>query len=174
MNLEILNMVLSLNERRERAVLPLELALKAAVSNSDKDDCMMAVIAEKNGWNINTFRSSINPTTSTHKPNIYHLEGILSETKDARIMDSICSIHGNAAWFELPKIQMLSSADFILKVGKLAHENGDLVQSIVAAIKDNVITGDELAVIRKDAYDLIRIAATLLAMAELHHEGKSL
>ena len=71
MNLEILNMVLSLTERRERAVLPLELALKAAVSNSDKDDCMMAVIAEKNGFNINTFRSSVNPTTPTHKPNIY-------------------------------------------------------------------------------------------------------
>jgi hypothetical protein len=83
-------MVLSLNERRERAVLPLELALKAAVSNSDKDDCMMAVIADKNGFNINTFRSSINPTTPTHKANIYHFEAILSETKDARIMDSIC------------------------------------------------------------------------------------
>lgn len=167
-------MVLSITERRERAVLPLELALKAAVSNSDKDDCMMAVIAEKNGWNINTFRSSINPTTPTHKPNIYHLEGILSETKDARIMDSICAIHGNAAWFELPKIDVLSNSDFILKVGKLAHENGDLIQSIVAAIKDDVITEDELAIIRKESYDLIRIAATLLAMAEMHHEGKSL
>ena len=166
-------MQLTNKERVQMTVMSLQMALKASVYRHN-DDSMMAYIAEKNGWNINTFRSSINPTTSTHKPNIYHLEGILSETKDARIMDSICSIHGNAAWFELPKIQMLSSADFILKVGKLAHENGDLVQSIVAAIKDNVITGDELAVIRKDAYDLIRIAATLLAMAELHHEGKSL
>lgn len=171
MNLEILNMVLSLNERRERAVMPLELALKAAVSNSDKDDCMMAVIAEKNGFNINTFRSSINPTTPTHKPNIYHLEAILSETKDTRIMDSICAIHGNAAWFVLPKVDVLSNSDFIFKVGKLAHENGDLVQSIVAAINDNVITADELAVIRKESYELIGIAATLLAMAELHHAG---
>lgn len=162
-------MVLSITERRERAVMPLELALKAAVSNSDKDDCMMAVIAEKNGWNINTFRSSINPTTPTHKPNIYHLEGILSETKDARIMDSICAIHGNAAWFELPKVDVLSNSDFIFKVGRLAHENGDLIQSIVAAIKDDVITEDELAIIRKESCDLIRIAATLLAMAELHH-----
>jgi hypothetical protein len=59
-------MVLSLNERRA-CCFALELALKAAVSNSDKDDCMMAVIAEKNGFNINTFRSSINPTTPTHK-----------------------------------------------------------------------------------------------------------
>ena len=69
---------------------------------------------------------------------------------------------------------MLSSADFIFKVGKLAHENGDLIQSIVAAINDNVITGDELAVIRKEAYELIGIASTLLAMAELHHAGGDL
>ena len=163
-------MVLSLIERRERAVMPLELALKASVSRPN-DDCMMAHIAEKNGFNINTFRNSLNPTTPTHKANIYHLEAVLSETKDGRIMDSICAIHGNAAWFELPKVEVLSSADFIFKVGKLAHENGDLVQSIVAAIKDNVITADELAVIRKESYDLIRIAATLLAMAELHHAG---
>ena len=164
-------MVLSLIERRERAVMPLELALKASVSRPN-DDCMMAHIAEKNGFNINTFRNSLNPTTPAHKANIYHLEAVLSETKDARIMDSLCSIHGNAAWFELPKVEVQSNADFIFKVGKLAHENGDLIQSIVAAIKDNVITGDELAVIRKEAYDLIGIAATLLAMAELHHEGK--
>ena len=164
-------MVLSLIKRRERAVMPLELALKASVSRPN-DDCMMAHIAEKNGFNINTFRNSLNPTTPTHKANIYHLEAVLSETKDARIMDSLCSIHGNAAWFELPKVEVQSNADFIFKVGKLAHENGDLIQSIVAAIKDNVITGDELAVIRKEAYDLIGIAATLLAMAELHHEGK--
>ena len=96
-------MVLSLIERRERAVMPLELALKASVSRPN-DDCMMAHIAEKNGFNINTFRNSLNPTTPTHKANIYHLEAVLSETKDGRIMDSICAIHGNAAWFELPKV----------------------------------------------------------------------
>ena len=166
-------MVLSLIERRERAVMPLELALKASVSRPN-DDCMMAHIAEKNGFNINTFRNSLNPTTPTHKANIYHLEAVLSETKDGRIMDSICAIHGNAAWFELPKVEVLSSADFIFKVGKLAHKNGDLIQSIVAAINDKVITGDELAVIRKEAYELIGIASTLLAMAELHHAGGDL
>ena len=57
-----------------------------------------------------------------------------------------------------------------MKVGKLAHENGDLTQSIVAAIKDSVINEDKLEVIRKDAHDLIRVAATLLAMAELLHQ----
>ena len=171
MNWEVLNMKLTSTQRIERTVLSLTMALKAAVYRQN-DDSLMAVIAEKNGFNINTFRSSLNPTTPTHKPNIYHLEAVLSETQDGRIMDSICAIHGNAAWFELPKVEVQSNADFIFKVGKLAHENGDLIQSIVAAIKDNVITGDELAVIRKEAYDLIGIAATLLAMAELHHEGK--
>ena len=163
-------MQLTNKERAQMTVMSLQMALKASVYRHN-DDSMMAYIAEKNGWNINTFRSSLNPTTPTHKPNIYHLEGVLAETKDARIMDSICAIHGNAAWFELPKINVLSDSDFISKVGHLAQENGDLVQSIVTAIKDGVISADELAVIRKDAYDLIRIAATLLAMAELHHAG---
>ena len=157
--------------KKNRKVLPLSMALRAAVY-SETDHSLMAHIAEKNCWNITTFRNSLCPTTTTHKANIYQLEAVLAETRDPGIMDSICAIHGNAAWFELPKVEVLSSADFIFKVGKLAHENGDLIQSIVAAINDNVITGDELAVIRKEAYELIGIASTLLAMAELHHEGK--
>ena len=151
-------------------VLPLSMALRAAIY-SDGDQSLISYIAEKNCWNLTTFRNSLCPTTTTHKANIYHLEAVLAETRDSGIMDSICAIHGNAAWFELPKVDVLSNSDFIFKVGKLAHENGDLVQSIVAAIKDNVITADELAVIRKESYELIGIAATLLAMAELHHAG---
>lgn len=163
-------MILSSLERRERTVMTLEMSLKAAVYRP-YDDGLMAQIAEKNCFNINTFRSALNPTTTSHKPNIYHLEAVLAETKDPRILDSICAIHGNVAWFELPAVEVLSNADFIMKVGKLAHESGDLTQSIVAAIKDDVITEDELSVIRKEAYDLIRVAAKLLAMAEIHHKG---
>ena len=165
----VLNMVLSLTERRERAVMPLELALKAAVSNSDKDDCILAVIAEKNGFNINTFRSSINPTTTTHKANLHHLEAILSETKDARIMDSICAIHGNAGWFELPNPEKLNVNDFVMKIGKLAREQGDLSSSIATAIGDGVISNDEFSIIQKDVLDLIRVALSLLAMVEQRH-----
>ncbi|MHA3048676.1 phage regulatory CII family protein [Acinetobacter sp. ANC 4639] len=162
-------MKLSSLQRREMTVMPLGVVLKAAVYRHN-DDSVMAHIAEKNGFNINTFRSSLNPTTPTHKPNIFHLEAILSETRDPRIMDSLCAIHGNAAWFELPKVEVSSQADFVLKIGKLAKEQGDLAQSVAGAIADHVITEDELAMIRKEAYDLIRIASTLLAMAEKHHE----
>lgn len=163
-------MVLSLTERRERAVMPLELALKAAVSNSDKDDCILAVIAEKNGFNINTFRSSINPTTTTHKANLHHLEAILSETKDARIMDSICAIHGNAGWFELPVTRGLSDADFITKIGHLAREQGDLSQSVAMAIADKVITKYEADVIHKDVLNLVRATMNLYALVEAFRE----
>lgn len=156
-------------QRRDMTVMSLAMALKAAVYRHN-DDSMMAHIAEKNGFNINTFRSSLNPTTPTHKPNIFHLEAILSETQDGRIMDSICAIHGNAAWFELPNIEVSSQADYVLKIGKLAKEQGDLAQSIAAAIADSVITEDELAIIQKEAYDLIRVASILLKMAKNHHE----
>ncbi|BBT50013.1 hypothetical protein WP8W18E11_25430 [Acinetobacter baumannii] len=163
-------MVLSLIERREKTVMSLEQALKAAVYRPG-DEYLMAQIAEKNGWNINTFRSSINPTTPTHKANIYHFEAILDETKDSRIMDSVCGIHGNAAWFELPKTENLNTADFVMKIGKLAQEQGDLSQSVAKAIGDGCISEDELAVIRKDAFELIRVVSTILAMAEEQHRG---
>ncbi|EET81320.1 phage regulatory CII family protein [Acinetobacter radioresistens] len=158
-------MNLSSTQRKVMTVMSLEMALKAAVYRPN-DDSLMALIAEKNCFNINTFRSSLNPTTTTHKANIYHLEAVLSETQDSRIMDSICAIHGNAAWFELPKIDCLASTDFLNKIGKLAKEQGDLAQSICMAIADNKVTEDEYSVIQKDVLDLIRVASTLLAMVE--------
>lgn len=158
-------MRLTVNEKRKRAVMSLEMSLKAAV-DSESDDSVMHRIAQKNGFNINTFRSSLNPTTPTHKANIYHLEAVLSETQDPRIMDSLCAIHGNAAWFELPEIEHMDQINFMSKIGKLAREQGVLAQSIAAALSDGSINNDELSVIRKDAYDLIRITATLLSMAE--------
>lgn len=163
-------MLLTLNERRERAVLSLEQALKAAVSNSN--ECLMAQIAENNGFNINTFRSAINPTTKTHKANIHHFEAILSETRDERIMDSVCSIHGNAAWFELPHTGDLDDSNFIKTIGLLAREQGDLAQSVALAVADKVITNDEAAVIQKDVLNLIRVAVNLYAMVEAFREAE--
>ena len=164
-------MRLTVNEKRKRAVMSLEMSLKAAV-DSESDDSVMHRIAQKNGFNINTFRSSLNPTTPTHKANIYHLEAVLSETQDPRIMDSLCAIHGNAAWFELPEIEHMDQINFMSKIGKLAREQGVLAQSIAAALSDGSINSDELSVIRKDAYDLIRITATLLAMAEKQYRSE--
>ena len=164
-------MRLTVNEKRKRAVMSLEMSLKAAV-DSESDDSVMHRIAQKNGFNINTFRSSLNPTTPTHKANIYHLEAVLAETQDPRIMDSLCAIHGNAAWFELPNIDHMDQINFMNKIGKLAREQGVLAQSIAAALSDGSINNDELSVIRKDAYDLIRIAATLLAMAEKQYRSE--
>lgn len=163
-------MPLNLNERRQKTVMSLEMSMKAAVSNGDKDDCLMAKIAEDNGFNINTFRSSLNPTTTTHRANIHHLEAILSATKDPRIMDSICSIHGNAAWFELPETACLLDANFMHKIGLLAREQGDLAQSVAQAIADKHISEDEAAVIEKDVFNLIRVAANLYAMVQAYRE----
>ena len=155
--------------KKNRKVLPLSMALRAAVY-SETDHSLMAHIAEKNCWNITTFRNSLCPTTTTHKANIYHLEAVLAETRDPGIMDSICAIHGNAGWFELPKHENLNIADFVMKIGKLAREQGDLSQSIATAIGDGVVSKDELAIIQKDVMDLIRVALTLLAMVEQQHE----
>lgn len=150
-------------------VLPLSMALRAAVY-SDGDQSLISRIAEKNCWNITTFRNSLCPTTTTHKANIYHLEAVLAETKDPRIMDSICAIHGKAAWFELPDLHELTETNFLKKIGNLAKEQGELSQSIAEAIADKNICSDEYDVIHKDVMDLIRVALTLLAMVESHKD----
>ena len=170
MNWEILNMQLTSTQRLERTVLSLSMALKAAVYRQN-DDSIMAIIAEKNGFNINTFRSSLNPTTPTHKANIYHLEAVLSETQDARIMDSICAIHGNAAWFEFPEItEDLEHSNYISKVGALAQEQGELAQSIANAVADGRITKLEEDEIYQEVLDLVRVATSLLAMVKKQRE----
>lgn len=169
MNWEILNMFLSLAERREKTVLPLEQALKAAVYKSG-NDFLLAQIAEKNCWSLNTLRSAINPTTPTHKANIYHFEAVLAETKDPRLMDSICATHGNAGWFELPQVKGLKDSDFMAQIGVLAREQGDLSQSVANAISDRVITKDEAAIIQKDVLSLVRATMNLYAMVEAYQE----
>lgn len=156
--------------KKSNTVLSLEMALKAAIYTSEEQS-IISRIAEKNGWNITTLRNSLCPTTQTHKANIYHLEAVLSETKDFRIMDSLCAIHGNAAWFELPQVfEDLDHASYITKIGELAQEQGHLSQSIATAISDGRITQHEHDEIYKEVFDLFRVAATLLAMVKNHKE----
>ena len=152
-------------------VLPLSMALRAAVY-SEGDQSLISQIAEKNCWNLTTFRNSLCPTTTTHKANIYHLEAVLSETQDKGIMDSICAIHGNAGWFELPKVsENLDQANYINKLGELAQEQGHLAQSIATAISDGLITKDERNEIQKEVLDLVRVATTILAMVKNQYEA---
>ena len=156
--------------KKNRKVLPLSMALRAAVY-SETDYSLMAHIAEKNCWNITTFRNSLCPTTTTHKANIYHLEAVLAETRDPGIMDSLCAIHGNAGWFEFPEItEDLDQSNYISKVGELAQEQGELAQSIANAVADGRITKFEVDEIYQEVLDLVRVATSLLAMVKKQRE----
>ncbi len=156
--------------KKNRKVLPLSMALRAAVY-SETDHSLMAHIAEKNCWNITTFRNSLCPTTTTHKANIYHLEAVLAETRDPGIMDSICAIHGNAGWFEFPEIsEDFDQSNYISKVGELAQEQGELAQSIANAVADGRITKFEVDEIYQEVLDLVRVATSLLAMVKKQRE----
>ena len=156
--------------KKNRKVLPLSMALRAAVY-SETDHSLMAHIAEKNCWNITTFRNSLCPTTTTHKANIYHLEAVLAETRDPGIMDSLCAIHGNAGWFEFPEIiEDLDQSNYISKVGELAQEQGELAQSIANAVADGRITKFEEDEIYQEVLDLVRVATSLLAMVKKQRE----
>lgn len=151
-------------------VLPLSLALRAAVYG-DGDQSLMSYIAEKNCWNITTFRNSLCPTTTTHKANIYHLEAVLAETRDPGIMDSICAIHGNAGWFEFPKVsENFDQVSYLSRVGELAKEQGALAQSIANAVADGRITKVEENEIYQEVLDLVRVATSLLAMVKKQRE----
>lgn len=154
-------------QKRETSVLTLSQALKAAVSQvGQQKSSSMAHIAEKYGFNYATFSNCLNPTTPSHTPNIHHLEAVLAETKDGRILDSLCAIRGNACWFELPDVEV-SHFDFIRKIGKLGQEMGDLASSVCNAIQDQHICEDELAVIQKDVFNLLRVTTEILKMTEL-------
>ena len=156
--------------KKNRKVLPLSMALRAAVY-SETDHSLMAHIAEKNCWNITTFRNSLCPTTTTHKANIYQLEAVLAETRDPGIMDSICAIHGNAGWFEFPEIsEDLDQSNYISKVGELAQEQGELAQSIANAVADGRITKVEVDEIYQEVLDLVRVATSLLVMVKKQRE----
>ena len=156
--------------KKNRKVLPLSMALRAAVY-SETDHSLMAHIAEKNCWNITTFRNSLCPTTTTHKANIYHLEAVLAETRDPGIMDSLCAIHGNAGWFKFPEItEDLDQSNYISKVGELAQEQGELAQSIANAVADGRITKLEEDEIYQEVLDLVRVATSLLAMVKKQRE----
>lgn len=156
--------------KKNRKVLPLSMALRAAVY-SETDHSLMAHIAEKNCWNITTFRNSLCPTTTTHKANIYQLEAVLAETRDPGIMDSICAIRGNAGWFEFPEIsEDLDQSNYISKVGELAQEQGELAQSIANAVADGRITKFEVDEIYQEVLDLVRVATSLLAMVKKQRE----
>jgi len=151
-------------------VLPLSMALRAAIY-SDGDQSLISYIAEKNCWNLTTFRNSLCPTTTTHKANIYHLEAVLAETRDSGIMDSICAIHGNAGWFEFPKIkENFDHANYLSKIGELAQEQGALAQSIAIAVSDGVITKVEVDEICQEVLDLVRVATSILAMVKKQRE----
>lgn len=151
-------------------VLPLSMALRAAIY-SDGDQSLISYIAEKNCWNLTTFRNSLCPTTTTHKANIYHLEAVLAETRDSGIMDSICAIHGNAGWFEFPQIkENFDHANYLSKIGELAQEQGALAQSIAIAVSDGVITKLEEDEICQEVLDLVRVATSILAMVKKQRE----
>ena len=155
--------------KKAQKVLSLSMALRAAVY-SETDHSLIANIAEKNCWNLTTFRNSLCPTTITHKANIHHLEAVLAETQDSGIMDSICAIHGNAAWFELPKsTENLKHAEYITKIGELAQEQGQLSQSVAMAIADGHISDDEHDEIYQEVLDIVRVATSILAMVKNQH-----
>ena len=156
--------------KKNRKVLPLSMALRAAVY-SETDHSLMAHIAEKNCWNITTFRNSLCPTTTTHKANIYHLEAVLAETRDPGIMDSLCAIHGNAGWFEFPKVsENFDQVSYLSRVGELAKEQGELAQSIANAVADGRVTKVEEDEIYQEVLDLVRVATSLLAMVKKQRE----
>lgn len=155
---------------KKEKVLSLSMALRAAVY-SEGDQSLISVIAEKNCWNVTTFRNSLCPTTTTHKANIHHFEAVLAETKDSRIMDSVCAIHGNAGWFELPPVaDDLDQSNYMKKLGELAHEQGGLAQSIATAVSDGRITKLEEAEIYQEVLDLVRVATTIFAMVKKQRE----
>lgn len=156
----------SILDRRISAVLTPQQALKAAVSPTDRPhSSLLGQIAEKYGFNYATFANCLNPTTPSHTPNIHHIVAVLAETKDMRILDSFCAVHGNAFCCELPEVDV-GAFEYVALIGDLGKEMADLARSVSKSIKDGQIGTDEWAVIQKDVFDLMRITAQIYRIME--------
>lgn len=146
-------------ERAARAILPLQQAIYHAVHDVKGG---VGAIAGTYGFNANTLQLKVNPNTSTHQLNIRELEAIMAYTRDPRILDSLCAIHGNAVWIDLGDpihMEGLTLGAMLAQIGEASTALGRLAQDTAAAITDGHIDRNELAVIEKSCSEVEKLEA---------------
>lgn len=161
-------------QRADSCVLPLE---QAVYQTCVKNRGLLGKIAEIYGISYNTLALQVNPNRTCHTLAPHTIELVLEhatiETKSL-IMNSICTAHGNAAWFVLPNAS--NGEQGINDIADLSQKFADMVKTSLDAYADTVITPDEYSEIEQYGYALIAQIKTTLENCkknmESHHDSK--
>lgn len=155
--------MLTSTQRAQQAVLPLKTAMYHA-AHSHKGG--IGAFAGAYGFNQNTMQHKLNLNNEgRHILTVPEFEALLSYTRDPRLMDSLCSIYGNACWMDLSGIDQLTHTNMFMQVGELAQRVGTMTKDIAEALADGIVTRDELDVLRKDASLLHQTVQGIIARA---------
>ncbi|ROL86102.1 phage regulatory CII family protein [Pseudomonas chlororaphis] len=141
---------LSSNDRAQREILPLDLALYHAARDYPGG---AAAIAATTGRNATTLQHKLSPTHPSHTVNIQEFGEILELTKDRRILDAVHALVGDTTWQELaeaytndmPETLTTGIAEYFRQVAALA-------ETWAKSIGDGVVSDQELAAIRLQVF----------------------
>lgn len=149
-------------EAAARAVMPLEIAVYHAVRDVKGG---VGAVAGAYGFNPNTLQLKTNPNTQSHHLNLNEFEAVLGHTRDPRLMDSLCTVFGNAAWMDLSSIQHAGDEQMIMQLGELSKNVGEMTQSVASALADGRVEAGEIAVLEKRAQELYSTVHGIIARA---------
>lgn len=143
---------LSSQERAQREVLPLNLALYHAAREYPGGVKAVAAIY---GLNATTLQHKLSPTHDTHRANIDDIEAVLGATHDPRILDSIGEIAGGCLWV-CPVERRVAprpgeQLDVLEHLSTLHDRLGDMISSVRTSLEDGVVDEHERAELRKRA-----------------------
>lgn len=156
---------LTQSERAERCILSLKQAVYQAAKAKRG---VLGAIAEIYGLSYDSLALQVNPNRECHTLKPETIELVIEHTKDTRILDAVCSAHGNAGWFLLPDLS--AQSDYMQNLGELGQRFGEMVNTAVTAHADGIIDDDEYAEIEKSYHALIGTAKALLESAKNNRE----
>lgn len=150
------------NDVAKTALLPLEIALYRACKDQHGS---MSAIAEINGFDRDRFINQCDPTKTGYQQTPETMIAIIKHTRDPRPVDAVIEAYGNAGWFELPDME-LEPGDYFKVLGQCSLEMGDLSKTLCTSLSDQKLCVLERAKVKKECFDLIKAAATIMAMLD--------
>jgi len=161
---------LTRQQRIEQTILPLRTAIYHAVHDMRGG---VGAVAGATGYNANTLQNKINLNNEgRHVLTVPELEAIISLTRDPRIMDSLCSIYGNAIWIDISGLDTVSDSSMFVQLGEVSSNVGDLTRKVAAAYDDGIVTEEELAMLDKAIITLMQSAQAVLTLAKQKREQR--
>lgn len=156
------------HEREPKTILPLRTAIYHAVH---KIRGGVAAVAGACGYNANTLQNKINLNNEgRHVLTVPEFEAILQFTRDPRLMDSLCAIYGHAIWIDVSGMDEVTDNNMMMSLADVSTNVGTLARNVALALADNVVTADEVAMLKKSVMTLIQSAQGVLALAEQMQE----